>query len=369
MKRVVLISGHHLRSPRRAGFHWLAEAYVRLGWEVLFVTASISRLSRLRRDRRLVCLSPGEVGRLRVERPGLWSFVWYTAWHPANLRLGLLNRLTAGLFSRYGELPLGEAEPWVRQADLVIFESTPGMMLLPRVRRLNPRARCVYRVSDDMRVLRNHPAVLDAEERLAGAFDLISVPSRALLERFGRLPNAALHHHGIAREVFDRPHEDPYGPGPRPRCLFVGNAMFDRDFLDRASTRMPDWAFHIIGPITGLPRRGNVVVHGEIPFAETVPFLLHADIGLHTLAYSPGAECFTDSLKVLQYTWCRLPIVAPEFLCCGREHMFYYRPGDSGGIVAALRSAAAFDRTRIDRRGIRSWEELAATLAGEGGCG
>ncbi len=367
MKRVVLISGHPLRSPRRAGFHWLAEAYTRLGWDVLFITASISRLSRLRRDRRLACLSPGEAGRLRALRPGLWSFVWYTAWHPANLRLGLLNRLTSGWFARYGDLPLGEAEPWVRQADLVIFESTPGMMLLPQVRRLSPQARCVYRVSDDMRVLRNHPAVLEAEERLAGAFDLVSVPSPALLQRFGRLPRAALHHHGIARELFDRPHEDPYGPGPRPRCVFVGSAMFDRDFLARASAALPEWVFHVIGPVGGLPRRPNVVGHGERPFAETVPFLLHADIGLQTLVYTPGAECFTDSLKVLQYTWCRLPIVAPEFLRCGREHMFHYRPGDTAGIVAALRAADAFDRRRIGRDGIRSWEELAATLADEGG--
>jgi len=32
MKRVVLVSGHYFESRRRAGFHWLAEAYWRAGW-------------------------------------------------------------------------------------------------------------------------------------------------------------------------------------------------------------------------------------------------------------------------------------------------------------------------------------------------
>ena len=51
-RRVILVSGHYLGSKRRAGFHHLAQAYGSLGWDVTFVTAAISLLSRLRGDYR-----------------------------------------------------------------------------------------------------------------------------------------------------------------------------------------------------------------------------------------------------------------------------------------------------------------------------
>lgn len=66
--KIVLLSQHVLDSARRAGFHWLADAFWRAGWDVTFVTTGISqprscavtralpraihgaRQSRLRRD-------------------------------------------------------------------------------------------------------------------------------------------------------------------------------------------------------------------------------------------------------------------------------------------------------------------------------
>ncbi len=56
MKRVVLITGHYWNSKRKAGFHWLADAFLRQGWEVVFFTAPpapLSLLSVIRRDYRL----------------------------------------------------------------------------------------------------------------------------------------------------------------------------------------------------------------------------------------------------------------------------------------------------------------------------
>ena len=36
MKRAVLVTGHYWESRRKAGFHWIADALLRDGWEVLF---------------------------------------------------------------------------------------------------------------------------------------------------------------------------------------------------------------------------------------------------------------------------------------------------------------------------------------------
>ena len=367
MKQVVLVTGHYLQSDRRAGFHWLADAYHRAGWRVLFFTAAISRLSRLRGDYRFAYPVRQEARRVKWIDDRLASYVWYTPWHPANLRSMLLNRLARGLFSRYGDLPLGPAEPLVKAANLIIFESTPGLMLFDRFKRLNPDARYAYRVSDDLHVLRNHPVVLAAEDSCTPKFDLISVPSEFLLRRFGRLPHAAVHHHGACREILDRDVPSPYGGTWRANAVFTGSAFFDRDFLRRASRLFGEWAFHIVGRVPRLPRRENVFAHGEMPFARLAAFLKHADIGLQTLEYREGAESFTDSVKVIQYTYCRLPVVAPGFLRSPRTNVFYYNPGGDESIRQAMEAARHFDRTTIDPAGCGSWDDLAAKLAGPRG--
>lgn len=364
MKKVLLVTGHYLESKRRAGFHWLADAYWRAGWEVIFFTGAISRLSRLRGDYRFAYPVRREANRVRWLCERLASFVWYTKWHPANLRSSLLNSLAAGLFARYGELPLGQAEPLIRDADLIIFESTPALLLFDRFKRINPDARYVYRASDDLRLLKNHPVVLQAEDRYAPRFDLVSAPCQSILRRFAHLPHAALHHHAPGREILDRDAPSPYQGDWEAKAVFTGQAMFDRDFLARAARLLPRWAFHIIGDIRRLPRGANVFAHGEMPFEELAPFIKHADVGLQTLVYKHGGECFTDSLKVIQYTYCRLPIVAPHFLRSERTNMFYYTPGDDESIRSAMQAAVQFDRSAIVPADIDTWDHVAEELAG-----
>jgi 2-beta-glucuronyltransferase len=203
------------------------------------------------------------------------------------------------------------------------------------------------------------------EERIAGRFDLLSVPSARLRERFAGRPKVALQHHGLDKALFDQPHPNPYAAS-RPNVLYVGRHRFDADFLRRALRLFPKWSFHVIGQIGALPAAANLTCHGERPFAELVPYLQHADIGLQNLEYAPGAEVFTDSLKMFQYTYCRLPIVAPRFLKNDRRHVYYYEPGDDVSIGAALRSAHDHDRHTISTAGVLSWDDLAAKLAGDG---
>ncbi len=364
MKRVVLVTAHYLGSRRRAGFHWLADAFWRAGWEVVFLTTGVSWPLWLRKqDYRTAYPLRSEANRLRWLEPRLGSFVWMTPFHPTPTGSARLDRWLAPLFRRYGTLPLGSLRPIVEQADLFVFESAPGLLLAERFRRLNRRARFVYRVSDDMRLLGYHGVVQEAEARLAPGFDLVSVPSRSVLRRLG-LTNAVFQPQGIRKEVFDAPTASPYA-GAGPHCVFVGNSHFDADLVERASRLFPAWSFHVIGPVGGYPSRPNVRTYGELPFLETVPFIRHADIGLNARSWGVGVECLVDSsLKVLQYTYCRLPIVSPEFLRSERPHVFCYRPGDDASIRAALLAAAACDRATIARDDIRTWDEIATAIAG-----
>src|ERR1700761_2356085 len=163
-RRVVLISGHYLGSKRRAGFHHLADAYWRLGWDVTFVTAAISRLSRLKGDYRFAYPVREEANRLVPVRERLTSYVLMTRVHPGGLGSDFANRLASPWFRRYAHAPLGALKARLRDADLVVFEGTAALLWVERVRGLALHARLVYRVSDDLRAIGVHPLILEAEE-------------------------------------------------------------------------------------------------------------------------------------------------------------------------------------------------------------
>jgi len=362
MNRVVFVTSHYLASDRKAGFHWLAESFWRAGWHVLFFTESVSWLSFLRRDAR--CKYPlfREAHRLCYVRERMAGYVWLTPFHPINMRWGVLNRLTAPVLRWYPHFSLGAAEPEIAQADLFVFDSDHGLFLFNRFKQLNPRSRFVYRVSDDIRMMRHNPLLPRQEEQIVAQFDLISAASSIFQHRFAHLPNAFFHNHGLDKDLFDHVQTNPYQT-PRPNVLYVGKHYFDSDFMVRAVRLFPTWSFHVFGDVGALPAAFNLTCHGERPFAELIPYLQHADIGLQNLTYTPGAECFTDSLKMSQYTYCRLPIVAPSFLRHERPHVFYYDPGDDNTIRRALLAGHRYDRASISTAGVLTWDDLAMKLA------
>ncbi len=363
MKRVVLLTNHFLESRNKAGFHWLADAFWTAGWEVLFFTESISWISWLRRDSRFAYPLFRQAGKLRQVQKRLWSYVWLTPFHPVNWRNRLLNRISQPLLSAYGQFSFQEAEAMISGADLFIFDSDHGLFLFDRIKQLNPRARFVYRVSDDLPTMKHHPGVLKHEQSIAKSFDLVSAPSMYIQRRLSAHAHVELHRHALQRELFDRPCANPYRTN-RPNVLFVGRNRLDYDFVNRAVALFPDWSFHLFGGVLDRPRGSNLIVHGERPFAELIPYLRYADIGLQSLEYWPGAECFTDSLKMQQYTYCRLPIVAPTFLRTAQPHVFYYEPGDDESIRGALLAASRFDRAKVPHEQVGSWSDLIVKLAG-----
>jgi 2-beta-glucuronyltransferase len=239
------------------------------------------------------------------------------------------------------------------------------LFLAKRLKTMSPDARMVYRISDDLRLLDSHPALIDLEKNLLPLFDLISVPSRYIYDRYSEHPNLELHTHGIRKELFDKNYPNPYTKYEGPNLVFVGQAHLDHDFLEIAGGLFPNWQFHIIGPLRKIVKRDNIYYYDEMPFQETVPYLKYADIGLHTLSRIHGVESFTDSLKVIQYEYCRLPIVAPNYITCNRPQVQYYIPGDPNSINNALSQAINFDRNKISVDHINSWDDLTSKLTGE----
>jgi 2-beta-glucuronyltransferase len=360
-RRVLLVSPAYLGSKRRIGFHHLARAYRSLGWDVVFVTAPISQLQRLRGDYRFDYPVREEANRLVRVDEGLTSYVLLTWWQPGNLRLPAANRLSSRLFRRYARVSLGPLSELLRDSDLIVFEGTAALLLVPRFRELAPRARIVYRASDDLRRLRVHPLLLQAEGEAVAAVDLTSVPTRemaAALEPYGPVH---VHPPAIDKEALDRETESPYAAGPA--AVFAGvTPLFDYETLEAAARLAPHVSFHVVGlPSRALP--ANVTFHAEMPYDEVVPYLQHATYGL--LFFPPGYPSLGQGNKVAQYSYCRLPIVAPSFFETERPNMCLYDVDDEASLGRALAAAEAMPHEASFAAGVLSADELARILAGE----
>lgn len=361
-RKITFITYHHWKSKRRAGFHWLADAFYNLGYEVVFITGAISRLSNFKKDFRLESLDKKTVNKIIKEKENFYSYIWFTNWHPVNLRSGVLNRLSYKYFEKYASLFRDkELIEFVKDSDAFIFESFPGIFLFEPLKKLNTKSKFIYRVSDDMRLLNLHSAVIDYEAKILPEFDLVSVPSEYMKNIFPGLCNVKLQHHGINRKIFDECKENPYA-NKKISAVFVGVSKFDFAFLVKASGLFPGWDFHIIGPIEKKVTGENIHYYGELDFDKTIPYIKFADVALQNIYYKKGVESFTDSLKVLQYSYCRLPIVAPDFIKSSRKNIFYYKPGNEESITNALNGALKFKPGEFDNSDIYSWSELAKKI-------
>ena len=206
--------------------------------------------------------------------------------------------------------------------------------------------------------------ILDVDRRVAPLFDDVSAPSTGVADYYRPIVETHVDQHGIATGLFDRPGPTPYssyGSRYRAHAVFVGNGFFDHDFLSRASRVAPHICFHIIGPIAGITTGSNVVAYGEIPFEQTVPYVAHADIGLHTLDAGEFAATFSDSLKIRQYAYCHLPIVAPASIPVALPNVFFYEPDDNS-IHDALNAAIASDRSASAGVKVDDWTDVARRM-------
>jgi 2-beta-glucuronyltransferase len=74
-----------------------------------------------------------------------------------------------------------------------------------------------------------------------------------------------------------------------------------------------------------------------------------------------------SSLKIVQYTYAQIPILAPHFCKGNLEHLKAYQPGDKASIIRALEQALMVDRRAIDRSGVQDWKEVITGMLSEVG--
>lgn len=362
LSTIAFLTAHTPGGRRKASVLALAEALAAAGHEVNVIRVVSSRLGNLLRWANQPDSPP-----LNTRYPigkHMTGFNYHPPVHPFNLPIGPLKMMLWPIFALYPRWFPRTAWSMLAESDVVICESGLGLLLVPSIASRYPNLRLIYSVSDRLRTLNAHPLLLKAERQALPGFSLIRVPARAMMSDYAGWPVRHIPH-GIDRALFDREHPSPFATGKN--AVVIGDMLFDADIVERIAVAYPDWVLHLIGRRCRLKRTlPNVIEHGERPFAETVAFIQHADVGIAPYATAPDAEYLSQSsLKMIHYSYCRLPVVAPDFVRAGHENVLAYDPAQPESAVGAFGRAMACDGETFEASSIPDWREVAAAILSE----
>lgn len=348
-----MLTVHEATSARKVDFHFWAEVLAQAGNQVDFVTIGMSPLTRLKPQARQF---QGPFNTWSEVAPRVRKYLWRPLFHPLSLGKAAIDALTKPLFALYPSLLSHNLLDGISDVDMFIVENGAGLCLVPTLARKFPRARFIYSVCDRIATLQYHPIILEAERVAMPFFDLVRVPAEVMVADYPDARNVQYIAHGLDKALFDEASVSPYPPNTC-NVVSVGDMLFDAHAVTCMAQSSPAATFHLFGRKacleTALP---NVVTHGERPFATIVPYIQHADAGVAPYRPAPNADYLSQSsMKMMQYTYSRLPIVAPAFAANG-DHVSVYTPGAAHTIAAAVDRALQYDRTSIDNSDVLSWQ-------------
>lgn len=353
--KVVLITGHEYDSPRKTGFHFWADILSERGDQVDFLTVGQSKMTGIIGNHKVF---PGPHNEWVFKKTGLRKFVWMPLFHPFKLKLSILTRLSTPFFSwAYPAMLPKKFKDGVKDADAFIVEVGAGLLLVKTLHKLCPNARFIYTVSDRLSTLNAHPALEEAEKKVLPLFSRIRVPAAMMAEDYVGYKVKYIAQ-GIDKNVFVQRYASPY---TKPKnAVSVGDMLFDSHAIETMAQNFPDWTFHVFGRRATVKNpKPNIICYGEKPFDQITPYIQNADIALAPYRNEASAAYLSQSsLKMFQYSYCALPIVAPSFAAVSRDHAIGYDPDDPATIVEAFQKAMDYDRSTIDTDNILDWNQV-----------
>lgn len=348
--KVALVSHHYYGSRKKAGFHFLAEQFDKKGHEVTFITGNFSLLSLISFDNRIKekkfiknIATPLYFGNIK-------SIININALHPTTkIKNNLINKKLLDSM-RLNKV----AKESLDKADIAIFESDPSLKYFNEIDKKNKKT--IYRVSDSLKLLGMPKCVLELEKKISPEFDLISCPNEIIKKQF-KSQNTKLHYHGIDKFQFDSEKKSPYRKNSINH-VFVGASYLDYNFIKIASKLFKEHEFHIFGNhANNSIKNNNVVWHGYTEFERIIPYIKFANTGLHTITNEQNmAEVMGDSLKVQQYSYLNLPIIAPDCIKTERKNFIKYTYNDEKSIKQSI--ITALKNTTNPSSEVLDWGQL-----------
>ena len=354
----LVLSAHDYRSPRRANIHFITRELAKLG-ATRFFSLRYSRLSRYTHDPRL---SLDEEANQIGFHYGVECYLWKTLFHPFNTRRPWLRPLENLMFSLYSRGRNTVLRRWIREADVILLESGVAPIFFDLIKRLNPGAKVLYRASDALDTINVAEYVNTAFARAAPQMNTIALPSKALADGIPSRHNLAFVPHGIDHAVAEQADPSPYGEGIH--AVSVGSMLFDPHFFVLAARRFPHIQFHIIG--CGQPAHAdygpNVHLYGEMPFAQTLPYIKHAQLGIAPYSSVNLPVYLRDtSMKLIQYAFFGVPAICPHFIAADYSNRFGYDLGDANSIAAAI-ERALHPTQPIRTQPVLNWQQVAERM-------
>jgi 2-beta-glucuronyltransferase len=364
-RKIVILSSHvFLDGFRKASIHFVARRWAAAGNDVFFTTVGHSALSRFKQKDRYEALRREQGNRYAAIEPHLFAGAYLPPLHAFSTAKPIVNALVKPLFALYGRHLPAFVRNEIEAADLVVIESGTPVVFLNLVRRLNPRAKLLYFCRDLLRSVGAAPYLRAVEARGIGLFDSVCVPSRRLGEM---LPSGGKVHfvpQGIEGDVFDRAEVSPYPEGSR-NAVAVGDMLFDQASVAAMAAVAPEVTFHLFGIRWRGDAPANIRVHGEQSFETLAAYIRHADIGLAPYRVNSSEVYLAESsLKLLQYGYCRLPVLLPDIIPVSRGNEITYSLDGENDWRAIVDAALALPHRKAFRDGILTWDDVARqTLA------
>jgi 2-beta-glucuronyltransferase len=350
----LVLSAHDYRSPRKANIHFITSELAKRG-RTRFFSLRYSRLSKYTSDPRLsLDYAANQIGVYQ----GVECYLWKTAIHPFNTRRRWLRPLETMMYNWYSSGYNQVLRSWIEEATVILLESGVAPVFFDLIKELNPKAKILYRASDALETINVAEYVNRTFTRIASQLNTIALPSRALADTIPSKHNLAFVPHGIDHSVAEKADPSPYREGIN--AVSVGSMLFDPNFFVHAAKRFPHITFHIIGSgQASHPEYGNnVKIYGEMPFAKTLCYIKHADLGIAPYSSDNMPAYLRDtSMKLIQYDFFEIPAICPFFIAADYPNRFGYEIGNGDSIENAIQRALNPVTPLVAQR-VLSWGEV-----------
>jgi len=354
---------NHWTSPFQVGSHHLAREFVKLGYEIAFISDPISPFHVLGSESLRERFALYKTGGVREGQ--VWSYVPGTLMPPHNKPLLRSN----WVLRHWHQLTCPNVVRKVMaegfgEVDILYFDTAIQSFWLKEIR----ARKTVFRMADNNAGFgKSTPALLELEKELIKRVDLVACTAKTLMEKTAPFtPRTAHLPNGVPVAHFAGEGQLPaeYQNIPSPIAVYVGaiECWFDYALVEQVALALPHVSFVLIGPAKGNPFQGikNIYLLGAKPYADIPNYLKYADVGMIPFDVKRHPELIhhVNPLKLYEYMASGIPVVAsrweeleniasPAKLCSSADEF-------RRGIVEAIRAPQPKDFYR-NYAGAQDW--------------
>ncbi len=315
MKKILMACSNYWTSCFQVGSHHLAREFVKLGYEVAFISDPISPFHLLRSDgfkERFRIYSSGGV------EEGVWTYLPMTLLPPH--REPVLQ--TEWVHRHWHQMTFPNVVRKVKdrgfgEVDILYLDTAVQSFWLGEIR----ARKSVFRMADkNAGFSKSTAASLRMEEELCQKVDLVACTARSLMKdvkagRVEHLPNGV----PVAHFAGEGRMPEELRSIPKPIAVYCGaiEYWFDYDLVEKLADELPDVSFVIIGPMkeNRLQKRKNIHLLGRKAYSGIPDYLKQADVGMipFDVKKYPDLIHNVNPLKLYEYMACGLPVVATRW--------------------------------------------------------